>query len=662
VVHISSDDDEFSTTSQASSFSAREPRGHITSQNKHLPCKTSREKPAVGSSRKTPKIRPAHCSKPTQSATERGQGEGEGEGEQHKQQVINSFKPTTGHHTEERIDIGSKRRQTVPKTNNAVGQSQKELGKVKTKAVQRADKPRSTNGTPVNTKPTKTAGSSVPLRTQPRKPPLDRDSSPEIPLAILRKQQNDRSAILKDPKKVARDPQLLALQQKKKHGLFGRDILRNNRSESWALGLGSVFLAPAQHVPLVNVQSSSDKDVKSLLVKMKCRPERLKAIAQNAISKSRQRAVMADRARRAEAGGTVIRGSSNHAYPERLKNRERATQDPTRLSSRTSISATPDQTTAIAKTGAASSFNVPPKSARQFTSSRDALADIRERRERASSVTSRFSTFSPTASVSTIRKRKNVESLSDDSDFAPTEPSPEVKTKTAAPKPGVAIKKTKMKNDYDFKVPQTPPAKADSRSMPATPSAPIAKKQKLTPKTPETPMRAVSTLPSRESNMFPPTGSRLGGRTQVSSSVRPMRGAVAQANQKLQDLAKKDKDFYTKEAKRKAEKEEGNYITPKILSKEQMETIGKRFRSMSVTPTPSRVQKSEDEDEEEDGRVHGMEDWMNERLSGDRYVAKVKELQMAEYDSLGEEAVSQHKWVNGVIVQVGGGDQEMEDV
>jgi hypothetical protein len=290
VIHLSSDDDE-SSTSQTPWFSARQPKAQTTSRKKSLPCKTCREEPAVGSSGKSPKPHPAHYSKSAQHAIEQGHGEGEGE-----QQVINSCNPVTGHHTKEYVDIGSKRRQSISKTNNILGQIPKELGKVRAKPVQLADKSRPTTGTSVNTKQTKTSGSPVPPRFRFQKPPLDRDSSPEIPLALLRKQQNDRSAILKDPKKVARNPQLLTLQQKKKYGLFGNDILHNNRGESWASGLGSAFLAPAQQVPLVKVQSSSDNEKKNLSVKIKCRPERLKAIAQNAISKSRQRAIIADQA------------------------------------------------------------------------------------------------------------------------------------------------------------------------------------------------------------------------------------------------------------------------------------------------------------------------------------------------------------------------------
>jgi hypothetical protein len=54
------------------------------------------------------------------------------------------------------------------------------------------------------------------------------------------------------------------------------------------------------------------------------------------------------------------------------------------------------------------------------------------------------------------------------------------------------------------------------------------------------------------------------------------------------------------------------------------------------------------------GRVN---DWVG------RYIAKGKEAEMSpEYDSLSEGTVSQYKWVDGVIVQVDGGDQEMEDV
>jgi hypothetical protein len=656
VIHLSSDDDE-SSTSQTPWFSARQPKAQTTSRKKSLPCKTCREEPAVGSSGKSPKPHPAHYSKSAQHAIEQGHGEGEGE-----QQVINSCNPVTGHHTKEYVDIGSKRRQSISKTNNILGQIPKELGKVRAKPVQLTDKSRPTTGTSVNTKPTKTSGSPVPPRFRFQKPPLDRDSSPEIPLALLRKQQNDRSAILKDPKKVARNPQLLTLQQKKKYGLFGNDILHNNRGESWASGLGSAFLAPAQQVPLVKVQSSSDNEKKNLSVKIKCRPERLKAIAQNAISKSRQRAIIADQAQRAAASETVTGVSSNHAQPERLKYRKTATQDPTCLSSHASSSTTPDRASTIAETGTASPSNVSPNTASQFTSSRDALAYIRERRECPSSVASIFSTFSPMASVSTLRKRKNVETLSDDSDFAPSEPpSPADKMKIAAPKPNVATKKANVKNGHNFKVPQTPQAKAGSKSMLTTPGAPVTKKQKVIPKTPETPTRAASTLPSRKSNMFPLTGSHSGGRTQVSSSVRPMRGAAAQAYQKLQDLAENVKDSNVEEAKFIAEKEEWNYPILQKQSKKQMEAIKKRFRSMSMTPTPSRAQESEDEDD--DARARGTKNWTSERLGGDRYIAKGKEAEMSpEYDSLSEGTVSQYKWVDGVIVQVDGGDQEMEDV
>jgi hypothetical protein len=145
-----------------------------------------------------------------------------------------------------------------------------------------------------------------------------------------------------------------------------------------------------------------------------------------------------------------------------------------------------------------------------------------------------------------------------------------------------------------------------------------------------------------------------------------MRGAAAQANRKFQDLAEGDKHFYTNEAKLEAEKEENKYTTPNPRNKEQLDAIGKRFRNMSMTPAPSTVQESEYENDNEDmddGKIHGVKDWISERLSGDRHVAKEKALGIeAEYDSLDEDVVSQHRWVNGVIVQVGGGDQEMADV
>jgi hypothetical protein len=660
VIEISSDNEESSTSSSRSpSSSARTPKERVIHQNKALRS-AGREKLLVSLSRR----RFSHYADCL-----------------NVQQAVSPIKPANGRRMEEHIDTAKKRQHAVPKSNNAVGQCQKELGKVRATAAQPVDKPQPIIDTPFNLTRTKTNGPPVLPRTQTRKAPLDRDSSPdiplrvlpraqsrkplldrdsspEIPLRVLRKQQNDRSSILKDPKKVARDPQLLALQQKKEDGLFGKDILRNDRSQSWAPGLGSVFQAPCRSSPLCTIQpANADGNRKPLMI-IKCRPERLRATIQLATTKKRQRAFMSTQAKRAavELGVTAIPstpyrldGSSNHATTS-----QQAANLLSRLDSSTKLAKTSNET------GAAFSFEISPRSASQFTSSRDALASIRERRERESSVASKFSTVSHTTSIPTPRKRKKAVSLSDGSDCDPTEPpSPEAKTKTVAPKQRAAIKNVQVKNEDDFKVPQTPPSKLDRRGKPSTPNGPVAKKQKFVPRSPESPsLRPSLAMSSRKFTTSPRTGSRLGGRLQPRSSVRPMRGAAAQANQKFQDLAEGDKYFYTNEAKLEAEKEENKYTTPKPRNKEQLDAIGKRFRNMSMTPDPSTVQESEYEDDGED-----MEDWISERLSGDRHVAKRKALEIeTEYDSLDEDVVNQHRWVNGVIVQVGGGDQEMADV
>lgn len=101
-----------------------------------------------------------------------------------------------------------------------------------------------------------------------------------------------------------------------------------------------------------------------------------------------------------------------------------------------------------------------------------------------------------------------------------------------------------------------------------------------------------------------------------------MRGAAAQASRNIQDLAFKTEEFWTEEANRQANEEEATYITPKAQSKEQMEAIQNRFRSMSMTPAPSGIQESEYEEDGVEDRVHGTEDWMKERFGGDRYVSK----------------------------------------
>jgi hypothetical protein len=94
-----------------------------------------------------------------------------------------------------------------------------------------------------------TAPQAAPLTFQPTlalsssrtKQPLLPDERPELPLSSLRQQQQDRSAILKEPETLPRNDTLFALEQKKQNGAFVNDILHNERSRSLAPELGKVL-------------------------------------------------------------------------------------------------------------------------------------------------------------------------------------------------------------------------------------------------------------------------------------------------------------------------------------------------------------------------------------------------------------------------------------
>ncbi|KAF2114124.1 hypothetical protein BDV96DRAFT_600853 [Lophiotrema nucula] len=78
---------------------------------------------------------------------------------------------------------------------------------------------------------------SNPGATTPRKKPLAPDRVQDFPVSALLAQHHDRSAIVKTPPRLARDPKLLALQMHQKKGTSMNKGLNGNRTQGFAAGL-----------------------------------------------------------------------------------------------------------------------------------------------------------------------------------------------------------------------------------------------------------------------------------------------------------------------------------------------------------------------------------------------------------------------------------------
>ncbi|KAF2787783.1 hypothetical protein K505DRAFT_342654 [Melanomma pulvis-pyrius CBS 109.77] len=505
------------------------------------------------------------------------------------------------------------------------------------------------SSTYIKTTPRKSQKETVVQCTPSRKNLLKVDAPTELPPSIMRQQMNNRADILKDHKRIPRDPTLIFLQQKQKEGRFVSDVLDNKRSQNWASVLGAVFQSARHNGTKDEMPPIGGKERKSLLMTFKYTVGS-KATTQQAM-KSPQR---------------VEEDTIMTEAPESRLARSRKSRSPTRPSA-PPVYPTPCRatTTPSNKTGAVSSFKTPPKPHSSGVATPDSPKGSRQREESVTSHVSATSFFTARSAVSQQRKRRNVIQLSDESDYDPSEPSPlNSKVNGVGSKSDMTVKNAKGINGYGSKRPRTPPFKSGSGAIPSTPSAPVAKRHKFTPSTPESPsVRAASAMPLKKANAFLSATQRHATLPRSKSSRTGLRVAKSQAEEKIRELAEEDEDFWTKEFVRKIDDEEKKMKA--IWNDYQMKRVEVPMRSMSITRATAsrRGHESDHGNDSNDSRVHGTEDLEPDRMTGDSCLAKA--IEKDDDTDSGHDLdkdLSQYKWVNGVIIPIGDEDQEMDVV
>ena len=122
------------------------------------------------------------------------------------------------------------------------------------------------------------------------------------------------------------------------------------------------------------------------------------------------------------------------------------------------------------------------------------------------------------------------------------------------------------------------------------------------------------------------------------------------AQKKIREQSEQDADFQIAEKRRQAEE----------AGEAEREERAKRFTDneerMSLTSMPIRTASRSGG--EQGASVFGTEDWMEQRLGGDRYLARIQAAGGDCHAELGG-LDTRFKFVNGVIVQEG--DEDVED-
>ncbi|KAF2252064.1 hypothetical protein BU26DRAFT_516765 [Trematosphaeria pertusa] len=306
-----------------------------------------------------------------------------------------------------------------------------------------------------------------------------------------------------------------------------------------------------------------------------------------------------------------------------------------------------------------------------------ALDKLRSERE-ASAATQISLVSSPSAKTATspARKRRREVNLSDSddddddaddgggSDFEPSPPSsPDVPLRKSAATRVPVPKKAKVaygKNNYGFKpttltppkaAPRTPQSKSNGAATPrTTPAAPRRSKTAGLQTPPATPTPSGG---SRAASVRPATRTKVVYGKSLGSSLRAVlprlseRRAKVRALSRIEQLADGDREFLSEEDIRVADEREEKLKGNAGLS--TPDELDGRLRGMSITPVPQGEGAAGDDEES----VYGREQWMRDRMLGDRYVAKSMAGTEEQEESDAEPDTEGMRLVNGRIVPRG---------
>ena len=514
------------------------------------------------------------------------------------------------------------------------------------------------------------------------KKPIPSDPQPEIHPRFLREQQIDRSGILASPPRLPRDPGLLYLQQHKKNGGFVGSVLRNERSQGWAPGLGKVF----EHTDGDDVETSDVSQVGGQPTASSCHVFGSGRSLGRAASELRAESALDLQHKTGAVIASPPKHTGNDANASRMDGPVNASQtksttrstshSPSGLSPNPSMverdfwnSVGPERVKIV-------SYKVPALPARSATgnltlaktpdsdrtressnfsqasshslatSSVHALNNLRTQRE-ASATTS--SITDPSTPTKAAYKRKKVVSVSSDNE-SEFEPSPQLspawvwKAKRAAKKAKATSASAsstpsdkaeslgfKSKTQQKGGRPVTPPQSSAGRSAPSTPGAPKGRKTRVpTPSSP-TPSSFHSAL----------------------RRLNPRPAKVAARN-KINDYVKATEEFETEEQIRAAD-EKDERLNNAPVAGPAPDQLRQHMRGLSLTPALSHGSGASDDgvdSTERDGSVYSSRKWTRDRMNGDRYLAKSMVDTQAQEESEGEldYGAINAKMVDGSIV------------
>ena len=421
-----------------------------------------------------------------------------------------------------------------------------------------------------NHEPTHSRSSTIQSGTFSRKKNLQPDKNPEISVAQFRTQQNDRSSILSSPPTISRDPSLHALETHQKAGHFVSNILHNRRSHDLHPDIESVLRTPDR-----KSAQETEEERQSLLCTFKFRAnpcDKLKANKADAQTdsppqkpqKSHEQSILDWANRPAPMSPFVTTPPSTPRHEPMTPKTPRSTKPELEFKIPT-VPTTP-----------------------RSRSIRHGSSNYGRRREGSTSSqlsnTSFFSSVShqTSATQANLKRRAPSIDLSDQgSDYEPSPPSSPELSKASLPNP-TATTPQKLKQDNPYgsirpvsAAPHTPPTKSNSKSKtPSTPAAPKAKRFKSSAQSSSSPsVRAASRQPAQHYQTKLPA--HFVSTKAALLATRTKRRAGQAALNKIKGIAKEK--FAEKPAWERDEEVE-------------MNDVGGRMRSMSLTPAQSEIE------------------------------------------------------------------------
>ncbi|KAF1957742.1 hypothetical protein CC80DRAFT_592240 [Byssothecium circinans] len=438
-----------------------------------------------------------------------------------------------------------------------------------------------------------------------RKRGIPPDRLRQISFDVLKQQQHGRSSILREPSTIPRDSSLRLLQQEKDNGSFVDNVLKNERSKNWTPDLRMVFsqsddAATPEHVHVFGPANPTERS-RSLLSFL---PQNTPMAS---FSVQESDSTLSSQATSATVKGDVLSIKSQGS--EILAHFSGSSPSSKNISQ-------------------APNLNGQAKS--PFSKSRlDSGVGTQH--------SARLSSANPTVSTGIPKRKVTDVSSESGSDFQPSPPStpcptvqPNKSREKAQTKGPLPNKKQKLSSKFGFR-----PIAAKNENVPATPPAPavtlasVVRRQP--PKTPDRPVANLKSTPGapRRTRMSIPLAhnpipSSLGARGRG-------RAAARQAKDRISRLAQGDEEFRSEEEIREADALDDK-LTKGLgktggRSPNMPGSIEKGIGGLSIAPaltshTPMACDGAAETRGAREGSVYTSAKWTQDRMNGDRYVAK----------------------------------------